>query len=239
MMLDFEYEVIRRPRRRTASISVKRDNTVVVIVPGRLPRKQVEQIVRSKARWIRSRLQFNAEVRERFKPKEYVSGESFAYLGRNYRLKVMEGEVRPAKMSQGRLNVFVPDGAPEKDRELHIIRELTAWYQEQALGRLREKTARYAERLGVNPSSVDIKSYRSRWGSCHRDGRIYFNWRIIMAPHSVVDYVVVHELCHLIHHNHSRDYWKLVRTLVPDHRKLRAWLKQNGEVLDGITGQQG
>jgi predicted metal-dependent hydrolase len=229
--LEFEYEVIRRPRRKTASISVKPDNAVMVIVPSNLPQERVEKIVRSKARWIRSKLRFNAETRERFKPKEYVSGEAFSYLGRNYRLKVLDGKASPACLRQGRLTISVPHPLTGKDREQHIIRVLTAWYQEQALRRLREKAARYADRLGVNPSSVNIKSYRSRWGSCHKDDRVYFNWRIIMAPHSVVDYVVVHELCHLVHHNHSAVYWKLVEHTCPDYRDAKAWLKINGPLL--------
>jgi len=81
---------------------------------------------------------------------------------------------------------------------------------------------------GSYTSSVDVKSYRSRWGSCHKDGRVYFNWRIIMAPHSVVDYVVVHELCHLVYHNHSAAYWKLVEHSYSDFRNAKTWLKMNG-----------
>lgn len=230
-MIDFEYEVIRRPRRRTASISVRRDNAVVVIVPSRLPQRQIEQIVRSKAHWIQSKLRFNEAAREKHRPKEYISGESFAYLGRNYRLKVADGKIVPATLQQGRIHVSVPHELTGNDREQHIIRELTAWYQGHAVKRLQEKTARYAEQMGVTPAKIGIKAYRSRWGSCHKDGRIYFNWRIIMAPQSVVDYVVVHELCHLVHHNHARDFWKLVETIMPSYRKARAWLKVNGEIL--------
>jgi len=230
-MLEFEYEVVRRPRRKTASISVKPDNAVMVIVPSNLPRERVEQIVRSKIRWIRSRLRFNAETRERFKPKEYVSGEAFSYLGRNYRLKVIEGDPAPACLRQGRLTVSVPHPLTGKDREQHIVRALTAWYQKHALKRLKQKAARFARQIGVTPASTGIKAYRSRWGSCHRDGRVYFNWRIIMAPHSVVDYVVMHELCHLVHHNHSKAYWKLVAHAYPDFRDAKAWLRINGPSL--------
>ncbi len=230
-MLEFEYEVIRRPRRKTASISVKPDNAVVIIVPHKLPQESIEQIVKSKTRWIRSKLRFNQEVREKHKPKEFVSGEAFTYLGRNYRLKVVEGEARPATLSQGRLNVYVPLNLTSENREQYIIRQLTAWYQEHAVKRLQEKTIRHAERLGVEPARIGVKTYKSRWGSCHKDGRVYFNWRIIMAPHSVVDYVVVHELCHLIHHNHSAAYWKLIEHTCPDFRDAKEWLKINGPLL--------
>jgi len=231
MMLGFEYEVIRRPKRRTASISVKRDNAVVIRVPSNLPRECIEQLVRSKARWIHSRLRFNEELRARYRPKEYVSGEAFSYLGRNYRLQVVEGEAGPACLDRGRLRVCVPLNLTGEGKGQQIIRQITAWYQEHALKYLQEKTARYAGRMSVTPACVGIKGYRSRWGSCHRDGRVYFNWRIIMAPHSVVDYVVVHELCHLIQHNHSSAYWRLVESILPDYREAKVWLKVNGEVL--------
>jgi predicted metal-dependent hydrolase len=80
---------------------------------------------------------------------------------------------------------------------------------------------------GVNPASVTVKNYKSRWGSCSTKGDISYNWRIILAPHSIVDYVVVHELCHMLEHNHSSKYWKHVERHVPNWRECREWLKHN------------
>lgn len=231
-MPEFEYTVIRRPRRKTASISVRADDTVVITVPARLPQKHIERLVVSKARWIRDRLHLNEEFRQRYRPKEYVSGEAFAYLGRNYRLKVLEGKTGPASLTQGRIHVRVPPGMNGEEKTQHIIRQLTAWYQRRAEKRLGEKVACYATQLGVTPTRAGIKSYRSHWGSCHRDGRVYFNWRIIMAPHAVVDYLVVHELCHLVHHNHSPAFWQLVASILPDYREAKIWLKTNGQALE-------
>jgi predicted metal-dependent hydrolase len=105
------------------------------------------------------------------------------------------------------------------------------WYQEHAIVRLRQKVKRYAKQMGISPASVGVKGYKSRWGSCHSDGRIYFNWRIIVAPHSVVDYVVVHELCHLLQHDHSKKFWKRVCRVLPDYEERKAWLKLNGRGL--------
>ena len=85
--------------------------------------------------------------------------------------------------------------------------------------------------MGVNPASAGVKGYKSRWGSCHSDGRVYFNWRIIVAPHSIVDYVVAHELCHLVHHDHSKKFWKLLGTIIPDYAERKEWLKVNGRGL--------
>jgi len=231
VVMDFEYEIIRRPRRKTASISVRPDHSVVITVPGTLSQHRIDQFVQSKTRWIRNRLRFNSEIQGRFKPKQYVSGEVFSYLGRNYRLQVEQGEIRPAGFKLGRLTVHVSPAASEQEKKQQVVEQLTEWYRKHALQRLREKTARFSARLGVTPTNVGIKAYKSRWGSRHVDGRIYYNWRIIMAPHPVVDYLVVHELCHLVHHNHSRTYWMLVESIMPDYREAKKWLKENGASL--------
>jgi len=229
--LDFDYEVIRRPRRKTACIRV-RDHTVAVIVPGKLPEKQIEQIVLSKRHWIVNKLRQQRELQARHQPRQYINGEDFAFLGCNYRLHVVPGKRKTACLSRGRMSVHIPTGLDPAKREQHIISQLSAWYQQRALDHLQQKSARYAVHLGVAPSHVGIKSYRRRWGSCHIDGRVYFNWRIIMAPHFVVDYVVLHELCHLVQHNHSPAYWNLVASIMSDYREAKVWLKLNGPALD-------
>jgi len=230
-LLDFDYEVIRRPRRKTACIRV-RDHAVAVIVPARLPDKQIEQMVLSKKRWILGKLRQQRELQARHQPRRYINGEAFAYLGRNYRLHVVPGKRKTACLNRGCMSVHIPTGLDPVKREQHIISQLSAWYQQRALDHLQQKSARYAARLRVAPSYIGVKSYRRRWGSCHIDGRVYFNWRIIMAPHFVVDYVVVHELCHLMHHNHSPAYWNLVANIMPGYREAKNWLKLNGHTLD-------
>ena len=105
------------------------------------------------------------------------------------------------------------------------------WFKEHAQQRLREKSLRYAKIVGVTPSSVDIKAFKSRCGSCSTGGRIQFNWKIIIAPNRVVDYVVVHELCHLRQHDHSPKFWQCVERVFPDHQECREWLKVNGRKL--------
>lgn len=86
--------------------------------------------------------------------------------------------------------------------------------------------------MGVTPVSVGLKNYKSQWGSCHTDGKIYYNWKVIVAPHSIVDYVVVHELCHLVHGDHSKKFWKLLGTILPDYADRKEWLKINGTKLN-------
>ena len=108
---------------------------------------------------------------------------------------------------------------------------LEGWYQRQADRLLKDKTDRLAKIVGVCPRSVSIKSYKSRWGSCSSNGELTYNWRIILAPHRIVDYVVLHELCHLLEHNHSARYWAHVERHAPGWRACRDWLRHNQQVL--------
>jgi len=112
-----------------------------------------------------------------------------------------------------------------------VKEQLFQWYWLHAEKRLKEKTKRYSNLLGVEPASVSVKEFKSRWGSCSVNGDISFNWKIIIAPHHIVDYVVAHELCHMLEHNHSSSFWKHVNGVVPDYEDCRMWLKLNGARL--------
>ena len=115
------------------------------------------------------------------------------------------------------------DTAPETT----IKSLLVSWYRRHAELRLAEKTERWARIVGVIPNSVSVRDYKSRWGSCSTKGDVTYNWRIILAPHRIVDYVVIHELCHMLEHNHSPRYWKQVERHVPDWKERRDWLRNN------------
>jgi predicted metal-dependent hydrolase len=106
------------------------------------------------------------------------------------------------------------------------------WYQAQAEVKLLEKTEHYAKIIGVTPTRIVVKTFKARWGSCSAKGDIHYNWKIIMATNDVVDYVVIHELCHILHHNHSPQFWKTVEFHLPAYREYKAWLKLNGNLLE-------
>lgn len=235
-MFDFDYQIIRRPRRKTASISVKPDCSVRVLVPSTLPEQKIVELVERKSQWIQGKIDHFQEIQGNDREKEYISGESFTYLGRNYRLKIVsdganDGANDGVKLINGRFYVNAPSDMPQDARNQLVVEQLTEWYREHAVVRLRDKTRRYAKQMNLSPVSVGIKDYKSRWGSCHTDGRIYYNWRVIIAPHSIVDYVVVHELCHLVHGDHSKKFWKLLGSIIPDYVERKQWLKVNGSGL--------
>ena len=187
-------------KKKTASRKIKQ-GVVQVIVPQNLPQKEIDDLLKQKSDWIRQKVIIQQPVPVS-KPKEFVSGESFSYLGRNYRLKVLTGDLQPVKLKQGYLRVTVP---VERKSDQTLIRKLLQdWYLDRASEKLEQKTVKYAQQIGVQPSKIRVREYKSRWGSCRVRGEVSYNWRIIITPNPVVDYVVVHELCHLIHHNHSK-----------------------------------
>ena len=231
--MTFEYQVIRRPRRKTAAITVKPDGTVQVVVPASLSEDRVIDLIERKGRWIKEKLAGFEKLKSNKSQKKYASGESFAYLGRNYRLKVVTGdpENNPVKLVNGRFLIRVPASLTKKAHDQLVVDQLSGWYQSHAAARLQEKARSFAQQMGVAPASVGIKGYKSRLGTCHSDGRVYFNWRIIMAPHAVIDYVIVHELSHLAHHDHSKNFWNHVEGVLPDYLEGKAWLRANGQGL--------
>lgn len=226
--MKFEVQIHRTNRRKTASIKVLQ-GVVQVVVPKTLSQQAIDDLIANKSNWIRQKLMQQQSVPVS-KPKQFVSGESFTYLGRNYRLKVLPGQVAPVKLKHGYLQVTV---APDQKSDQQLIRQrLRDWYLHCAMDKLEQKTSKYAEQMGIQPTQIKVKEYKSRWGSCNTRGEISYNWKIIMTPHRIVDYVVIHELCHLIHHNHSPEYWHQVRSIVPDYQSKRDWLKTNAGLLD-------
>ena len=218
----FPVEVVRSGRKRSVCIQLAGDG-VRVRVPHRLSDGRVRELIGRRMGWITAKLRERA-ARPAPKPREYVSGEAFAYLGRNYRLRLAEGGRASVQMRGGQLLATLPaaERHPQRMRAL-----LEAWYLERARVRLDEKTRRLAAMVGRTPASVSVRDYRARWGSCSIRGDISYNWRIIMAPHRIVDYVVVHELCHLLEHNHSPEYWRHVARHIPDWKDRRDWLRHN------------
>ena len=229
MNFDFPVEIIRTERSKSASIEIE-DDTVKVTVPKNLSDQRIEELIKNRTVWIRQKLKIQTET-IRPKDKEYVNGETFSYLGRNYRLKCLSGGSGEARLINGYLTVWLAKGASEAAVGGCVRQSLQQWYQARALEKLKEKTKRYSAILGVSPQSVGVKEYKARWGSCSSSGDVTYNWRIIMAPHHIVDYIVVHELCHLLEHNHGPKYWKHVQNVVPNYKECREWLKVNGEGL--------
>ena len=227
-VLGLKVEVVRSIRRTAALHIVGSD--LQVRIPKDLGDDRVAAILQQKRPWIRSKV---AELQRILpqKTKELISGESFPYLGRNYRLKVEDGHQVGVCLSGGYLKATIRPNEQGQQRQQRIKQYLDSWYKDRATERLTDKTDRYAKEIGVSPSGISVRNFKSRWGSCDSRGQLIFNWNIIKAPHAVTDYVVVHELCHLVHPNHSKDFWSFVERFDPAYQEHRNWLKQKGRGL--------
>ena len=215
-------------RKKTVAVTVDPAGRVLLVAPEHFATSRLDAMVRRKAPWIVQRLRRAQSHGPPASPREFVSGESVLYLGRHYRLKVDPHETGYAKLRGGWLHV----PAPARPRQTATVREsVVAWFRRHAAERLPERVAAWRPKAGVAMPRVVIADQQKRWGSCDRRGTIRLNWRIIQAPMRLVDYVVVHELVHLRHRGHGRDYWQAVGRIMPDYERRREDLKRCGAGL--------
>ncbi|MGC8492659.1 MAG: M48 family metallopeptidase [Syntrophobacteraceae bacterium] len=227
---DFSYQLRMSARRKTLSITVHPDNRVIVHAPTTCPKTSIARFIEQKSDWVRKTFEANLQRRCQVVGRKFATGDTLPYLGKNYILLVEQGNSPEVVCEDGRICMRYPARtAPPGPSE--VKERLKDWYVSRALCAIREKTALYSARIGVTPATITIKSLTSRWGSCSVSGRISLAWNIIMAPEEIVDYLIVHELCHLVHHNHSEQYWALVASILPDHRQRRKWLRENAALL--------
>ena len=224
---NFTVDVIRTNRVRSVSIYLEGE-IVKMRVPKSLSEKRIREFITKRTPWIKTKLK---EVSERplVKSKEYVSGEMLSYLGRTYRLKVTHGNETSIKLKGRFFSATVLKA--DKTAQETIRSMLISWYRQHAETGLSKKTEYLAGIIGVQPNSITVKDYKSRWGSCSNRGDITYNWKVILAPQPIIDYVVVHELCHMLEHNHSSRYWKHVERYASDWRDCRNWLKTNSHSM--------
>lgn len=225
-----EYQLI-KSKRKSIAISFDRDGNLIVKAPYFVRNRDIEAFVRSKEDWIEAtaiRLKREREKKERERLK-LENGDRLPLLGNQLLLSVIREDRSRARVTcvRERLLMYVPYDADYEYRQ----NTLEKWYRKEALTVISKKAAYYAEMLGVRYEDIRIKDQKSRWGSCSGKGNLNFNWRLIMAPEQVLDYVVIHELCHLRHMDHSREFWELVESICPIYKQLKKWLKEHGESL--------
>jgi len=227
------YSVIRTDR-KTVGLEVDVEDGVLVRAPNHLSSVEIKRIVKKKADWILRKQAKVNEIKSPPQPKEFLSGEKLPYLGCRYRLKINPTEeIKEAsvKLYQGKFQVQVNAQLAGEERRSTIREELITWYRQRAEVKINERVKKYKQQIGVEPNNVKIKKQKKRWGSCSSKGNLNFNWKLIMAPMSVIDYLVVHELAHLKHSNHSQDFWNLVGAVVPHYEEKQEWLRINGRQL--------
>lgn len=216
-------------RRRTVSLEV-REARVRVRAPLGTSRRLLDQLVAECATWVsdklaRQRQRLAARPRYRFEP-----GERLPLLGGQLTLQVAAAPVNGAERRGDMLNVGL-SARSRRDRRLRVAELVTDWYRQYALELLSARTQQLCRRLALHCREVRVRSTRSKWGHCTSDGRIQYNWQIVLAPEGAVDYLVAHEVCHLRHPHHGPAFWRQVAGVCPDYQYWRQWLRQEGHRL--------
>jgi len=220
----------RSDRRATVALAID-GGRLVVTAPAGATVARLNDLVRGKALWVKQHLQ--RAGRDAAPPaREFVSGETFRYLGRQHRLRVVPGPSQgDVKLDRGWLVVPVP--ALHDERPRHVRAALVAWYRRHAEARLPERVEAWAKRFGIPAPAVLVRDQQRRWGSCNQAGEVRLNWRIVQAPFALIDYVVAHELAHVVRDDdiHSPAFWALLGRLMPDYDARRERLRATGTTL--------
>jgi predicted metal-dependent hydrolase len=227
------FSIDRTDRRKTVAISIGYGD-IRVLAPRDMPDRAVEAVVYAKGPWILRKQASFAELGSHPAPREFVSGESFKYLGRPYRLKVMRHSSKSATTVAARgstLVATVPSGLTAGPQADAVREGLVSWYRAKATHHAIARADVLALRLGVERPHVLIVNQSKRWGSCDAKGTVRLNWRVVMAPMTLVDYVIAHELCHLLERNHSRRFWRTMEILMPDFESRARELDRLGPSL--------
>lgn len=229
-----EYTLQVKEGKKDVSISVDQRDGVQVFIPPTVTPETTEEILRKKAPWILSKLNELAELCTETGKREFLSGEKLPYLGRNYRLKVFSSsDASDAKVrfQNGRFVAEVPPGVSETWKQHRLRESFKQWYIQHGTIKVQERIQLFAPRMECLPSKLVIKDQENRWGSCTKNGTININWKILMAPMRIVDYVVVHELAHLKYPDHSSSFWSAVQSVLPDYDNRKEWLRIHGPTL--------
>lgn len=224
-----EFEVEYRDR-KTLEIGIEPPDNIKVKAPKIATEEYILRVVKSKAKWITQKLFEFKDVEYRRRKKEYVNGESFMYLGRNYALQIiMNKDIREpiTRLYQGKF--YIETNTKNQDK---LRQSMERWYREKTLEKVIERIQYYKSYFDLTPNVVRVKEQKKRWASCSSKRNLNFNWRCSMAPSNVLDYIVVHEMCHMVHFNHSKAFWNLVGKIIPDYKERKEWLRHYGIRMD-------
>lgn len=227
---DIHYQLLPGAARQTTDIVIERDGLITVRPPAHMTPEQVDETVFSKRMWIYRNLAQWRDLNATRVVREWVNGESFLYLGSSYRLLLVNEQDEPLKLKDGRFQLLrsVIESAGRKGAQ----QAFENFFQIKGLPRIAARVAHFASRVGVAPRKVQVKDLAYRWAACMPNGDLQFHWKCLMAPLTVIDYVVVHELCHMHHPDHSEAFWNEVDKVLPNYRERKEWLRQRGANLE-------
>ena len=221
---DLSFEVLRSVRRGSMQITVDRGGELLLSAPEGCPTAELERFVREKRFWVYTKLAAKDALGPPTPDKEFVNGEGFLYLGRSHRLLLVDEQDAPVKLEHGRFKMSRSAAAAGRE---HLV----DWYKARARPWLGARVERLRSRVGVEPTGLTVQDLGYRWGSCGKGGRLFFHWRVMLLPPRVIEYVVVHELVHLVEPHHTPGFWRRVERALPDFEARRRWLAERGQAV--------
>lgn len=225
--------VKRTRRKKTIALRVEPDGQVTVLSPAFVSRKSLRKFIQKRSDWVLQRQAYLKEIALKYPPRHFVNGEAFPLFARNYRLRILKNG-KQGHLScrvEGKRILVTVNGAPDGEMKESVRQCLSEFYRKKTERKVLNIIQRHAKKLDVRPGAVNIGNQRSRWGSCSKHGNLRFNWKLSMIPPSVLEYVVVHELCHLKTPNHSQRFWRMLKSVLPAYEKTHVWLKENRDRL--------
>jgi predicted metal-dependent hydrolase len=221
--MDQNYRIVYSDR-KTLSITVERDRSLLVRAPKGMSVEEIQRRVDEKKLWIYEKTRHPQKYPPVPVKKEFATGETVLYLGRNYRLEVTSDDLDGI-----RFDACFYISRRQKSQASELFQK---WYMERAKEKLLPRIRRFAETMGVSYNRLLISDLKYRWASCTPKNNLNFNWRIIKAPIYVIDYLIAHELAHLLEPNHTEKFWNVIAVQIPDYERPKKWLKEHGHKLE-------
>lgn len=212
---------VEKSKRKTMTVVVKGDGSVVVRAPRSMPDWQIERFVDAKQDWIQKAVAEIKGRRSRFSPFSLEEGGTMLYFGRALKVEVAQG--KRAYISGDFL--FIPDTDNRRDCVIRLMKA-------ELLKYMKLRVDYYSRLMQVTPTALKIGSAKTRWGSCSAKNSLNFSYRLCMCPDCVIDYVIVHELAHIKHHDHSASFWRYVAEFMPQYKKMKNWLRDNSFIME-------
>jgi len=223
-----DFECI-RSNRKSIGIQIMGDGKIVVRAPKHVTDKFIRECVMAREEWISKKRAMIQERMDNNPPIRYVEGEFFMFLGEKFPLKFKTDDThKKCKIYLEEGNLIYENGASSEDA---IQKNLEKWYRNVAQKMVEDRVMHFLKYYDVEPTYIKVKTQKKRWGSCSSKRHLLFNWCLIKAPLEVLDYIVVHEMSHMVHMNHSDKFWGLVTSIVPNYKIHADWLKKNGHLI--------
>ena len=226
----YPVDVIKRPKRRTVQIRITVNNDISLLVPSHFTNYHIQECLAKYSNWLEKKIKANLLL-----PKKPLflcqDNDEINYLGEPYTLKLAYGKRVKATFNEKTLIFTSPHISESQEDKKKRLAKFESWMKEQARQIIEDRVYIFAKEMGVTYNQIRFKRQKTCWGSCSSKKNLNFNYLLIMAPLTIIDYVVIHECAHLIHMNHSAEFWSVVERYYPNYKKAKLWLKKNGHLL--------